>query len=88
MRWHQGKQNQINKKKQEMKKSASRELTFKPDMSKSRSRSRNVSPGVLNPKMPAKNLKKNLVSEMRAVDKFLERMKLAQEQKKEKIAGT
>ena len=63
-----------------MVKSKSKEFTFKPDTSKSRSRK--VSPSPTNkPKQNGKALKKNLVNEMKAVDKFLERMKVAQEKK-------
>jgi hypothetical protein len=36
-----------------------------------------VSPSPSKAKIPVKNLKKNIVTEMKAVDKFLERMKLA-----------
>lgn len=69
-------------------KSASKDLTFMPDTSKSKSRSRKVSPSPSKAMITGKALKKNIVTEMKAVDKFLNRMKLAQDKKKEVIKGT
>jgi hypothetical protein len=60
--WKESKQKVSAKKKQELSRSKSKELTFKPDITKSRQ----VSP---------MTLKKTIVSDMKAVDKFLGRMK-------------